>query len=301
MPNIVTKYGTDGKVSYQAIVRVDKARPVKKSFPTLEEAETWRVAKDAELRLLKTLPAYEFTFREAAEDYSLYYPAVSKELLALLDETCERAIVDITEGCIENVQDSDLDVIESVIEHSRRHMGVVVPVNPVVSLRARRLNLPYRPITQFEEDALINGAKDLANGCLQDVLILALDTGLVQQEIIDLGNSNVDLEAGVICMSETRTIELTARAKTILARRFEYNKREFSNNTQVFPYLQKNTVQTSFIRLRAKLGLNGPDFNDLRKIAIHRLSEKLSIPALKDALGYAKYDSLDWLLNLKQS
>lgn len=300
MPNIITKYARDGKVSYQAVVRVDKARPVKKTFGTKEEAEAWQAAKTEELKSLRTDPAYEFSFREAAEDYSAYYVTLPAELLAFLDETCDKAIVDISEHCLENLNASDLALVEAVIEHARRTMGVSIPANPVTSLRARRLNLPYRPITQFEEDALIDGAKELANGCLQDVLILALDTGLVQQEIIDLEINKVDLSNGVIRMSETRVIELTDRAKTTLTRRLAFNSREFSDNTRVFPYLQKNTVQTSFIRLRNKLGLNGPDFNDIRKIAIHRLSEKLSVPALKDALGYARYDSLEWLLNLNK-
>jgi integrase len=295
MPNIITKYGKDGRVSYQAVVRVDKARPVKKTFATVEEAEAWRVAKDAELRELKTEPAYEFTLAEAAEEYSLYYPSFPEELKERLAETYETPIVDIQETELENLSDSELDIIESVIEHSRRHMGITVPANPVTMLRARRLNLPYRPITQFEEDALIDGAKDKANNSLSDVLILALDTGLVQQEIIDLESNKVELDQGIIRMNETRVIELTPRAKTVLTRRLGYN------TSRVFPDLQKNTVQTAFIRLRTKLGLNGPDFNDLRKIAIHRLSEKLSIPALKEVLGYAKYDSLDWLLNLQKA
>jgi integrase len=295
MPNIITKYGKDGRVSYQAVVRVDKARPVKKTFATAEEAEEWRVAKDAELRELKTQPAYEFTLAEAAEEYSLYYPSFPEELKERLAETYETPIVDIQETELENLSDSELDIIESVIEHSRRHMGVTVPANPVTMLRARRLNLPYRPITQFEEDALIDGAKDKANNSLSDVLILALDTGLVQQEIIDLESNKVYLDQGIIRMNETRVIELTPRAKTVLTRRLG------DNTSRVFPDLQKNTVQTAFIRLRTKLGLNGPDFNDLRKIAIHRLSEKLSIPALKEVLGYAKYDSLDWLLNLQKA
>lgn len=295
MPNIITKYGKDGRVSYQAVVRVDKARPVKKTFATVEEAESWRVAKDAELRELKTQPAYEFTLAEAAEEYSLYYPSFPEELKERLSETYETPIVDIQETELENLSDTDLDIIEAVIEHARRHMGVTVPANPVSMLRARRLNLPYRPITQFEEDTIIEGSKDLANGCLQDVIILALDTALVQQEIIDLESNKVDLDQGVIRMSEARIIELTQRAKAILARRLS------DGNDRVFPGLQKNTVQTAFIRLRAKLGLNGPDFNDLRKIAIHRLSEKLSIPALKEVLGYAKYDSLNWLLDLQKA
>jgi hypothetical protein len=261
----------------------------------MEEAEAWRVAKDAELRSLKASPAYEFTFVEATEDYSLYYASVPDELRYKLGATFSKAVVDVGVTELENLDDSDLDIVEAVIEHARRHMGVVLPANPVVTLRARRKHLPYRPMTQFEEESIITGAKGLANDCLQDVLILAIDTALIQQDIIDLARNKVDLEAGVIRMSETRIIELSSRAKSVLTRRLA------DNTERVFPDLQKNTVQIAFLRLRQKLGLNGPDFNDLRKIAIHRMSERLSVPALKDALGYAKYDSLNWLIDLQKA
>ena len=295
MPNIHTKYSKDGKASYQAVVRVDTSRPVKKTFSTYEEAEAWRVAKDAELRALKETPAYDFKLSEALEDFSTYFPSkVTDDFTANVYNLLQVPVCSITAENIVSLCDADLDVLEQVIEHARRYMGVVVAENIVIALRAKRANLTYRPITEFEEESLISGSATLAHGALQDVIILALDTALAQQEILDLLASNVDLTADVIKMSETRAIPLTARAKSTLARRLA------DNPATVFGGISKNTVQTAFLRLRNKLGFNGPDFYDMRKIAIHRMSEKMSISELKDALGYARYDSLEWLIELQR-
>lgn len=295
MPNILIKYSKDGKVSYQAIVRVDTKRPVKKTFETPEEAEAWRVAKDAELRALKETPAYEFSLSEVLEDFSQFFPAkVTDDFTASVYDFLQLAVVTIEIKHIENLSETDMDTLEQVIEHARRYMGVVVRENVVTCIRAKRANLPYRPITEFEEEALISGSAGLANGSLQDVIILALDTALAQQEILDLTTANVDISSNVIRMSDTRVIELTPRAKSALVRRLA------SNQSAIFPDAPKNTVQTAFLRLRNKLGFNGPDFNDMRKIAIRRMSEKMSISELKDALGYARYDSLEWLIELQR-
>lgn len=295
MPNIITKYARDGRVSYQAVVRVDKSRPVKKTFPTMEEAEAWRVAKDAELRALKETPAYEYTLEEVVDDYTALYPAtVAPELKERLAAALPLRVQEVGEDHIKSLSQEDLDTLQTVIEHGRRYMGVRVPENVVVALCAKRKELPYRPMTAFEEEKLLSESKGLANGCLQDVLILALDTALVQQEIIDLTSDLVDLNAGVIRMSAERIIPLTTRARTVLSQRIA------DNPSAIFDGLPKNTLQTAFIRLKNKLGFNGPDFNDIRKIAITRLAEKMSIHELKDVLGYQRYAPLEWLIALQR-
>jgi integrase len=195
---------------------------------------------------------------------------------------------------IRELSQEDLETVQDIIEHARRYMGVMVPENIVVALCAKRKGLPYRPITAWEETTLLAGAKGLANDCLQDVLILALDTALVQQEILDLKVNQVDLDSGIIRMSPTRIIPLSTRAKTILTRR------NADNHGTIFHNLPKNTVQTAFIRLKNKLGFNGPDFNDIRKIAIVRLAEKMNIHELKDLLGYQRYTALEWLMALQR-
>lgn len=296
MPNIITKYAKDGKPSYQAVVRVDKGRPVKKTFQTLEEAEAWRVAKDAELRALRETPAYEYTLDEVIQDYLRLYPAtVSPELLEKLAPALPLSVASVSEEHIENLSEEELETLSGIIEYSRRYMGVVVPENIVVALCAKRKDLPYRPVTAFEEESLLAGSKDMANGELQDFLILAFDTALILQEILDLEHNQVDLDSSIIRIGETRIIPLTTRAKTVLTQRLTHN------HGKLFPDLNRNTVQTSFIRLKRKLGFNGPDFNGLRKIAIMRLSEKMSIHEIKDALGFKYYKPLEWLIALQRN
>ena len=295
MPNIITKYARDGRASFQAVVRVDKARPIKKTFPTYEEAEEWRATKDAELRALLETPAYEFSLAEVVEDYTTLHPAtVTPELTAHLNPAMALPLSAVGVEYVRDLAEDDLDTVQDIIEHARRYMGVLVPENIVVALRAKREGLTFRPITAWEESSLLAGAKGLANDSLQDILILALDTALVQQEILDLEQNQVNLEAGIIRMSPTRIIPLSTRAKTVLSRRLA------DNHEKVFPNAPKNTVQTAFIRLKNKLGYNGPDFNDIRKIAIVRLSEKMSIHELKDLLGYQRYTSLEWLIALQK-
>jgi integrase len=283
----------DGTVRYQAVVRVDTARPVKKTFPTMEEAEAWRAEKDAELRALKETPAHEYTLGEALEDYAVYHPGPqTEEVRTSCAGLLSVALSEIDKDSLPSLSEPELMALCDVIEHARRYLGVLIAENPVKALCASREGLPYRPVTPYEEENLIALSEGLANGVLQDVIILAFDTALTQQEILDLTSEQVDLKAGIIKLSDTRIISLTPRACSVLKRRCK----EYSG--PLFPNTPKNTVQTAFIRLRTKLGLNGPDFNDLRKIAIRRMADKLDLSALKDALGYVRYDSLQWLLDL---
>jgi integrase len=294
MPNILTKYGRDGKVSYQALVRVDRRRPAKKTFDTYEEAELWRVAKDAELRALLVTPVHEYTLEEALVEYTQYFSTGRTiSLAAKLADVISTALVDFQADRLEGLDDVELDLLETVVEFARKHMGVVIPENPVVALKARRNNAPYRPLTAFEEEQLLTKARNLANGTMTDILILALDTALLQQEILDLADFQIELGQKVIRMSATRVIPLTPRALQVVRRRLG------SNTGRLFPAAPKNTVQTALIRLRKQLGLNGPDFNDMRKIALERLARTLSVAEVRQAMDYVKLDSLGWLLEGK--
>jgi integrase len=296
MPNIITKHARDGSVSYQAVVRVDKRRPIKKTFPTYEQAEAWRVATDAEARAALETPAYEYTLGEVIDDYTALYPAtVTPELKERLAPALSMPLASVGEVYLFALSKEDLDTVEALIEHARRFLGVLVPENIVVAMRAKREGLPYRPVTAFEEERLLACSKDKANGCLQDVLILAFDTALMQQEILDLESNKVDLDAGVIRMSETRIIPLSTRAKTVLSQRLA------DNHVRIFPELPKNTIQAAFIRLKNSLGLNGPTFPGIQKIAIARFAEKMNIHEIKDVLGYKYYKPLEWLIALQRS
>jgi len=294
MPNVITKYGKNGKVSYQAVVRVDVRRPVKKTFDTFEEAEAWRVAKDAELRANLEQPAYEFTLDEVLDDFSTYSPKDDVEQLkAAIPDLLTATLQVIEPAHLENLSEPELKTLEQAIEHGRKFFGIVVPENPVTMLRARRARLPFRPTTQYEAERLIDDAGDLANGALKDVLILALDTAMALTEILEVKDNQFDSRNGVLRLTETRVIKLTDRAKEVLSRRARTNK------GMLFAGTNRNTVQTAFIRLRKYIGINGPDFNDIRKIAIMRLATLMSIQELKATLGYARYDSLQWLLDLQ--
>ncbi|MDI9686576.1 tyrosine-type recombinase/integrase [Burkholderia cenocepacia] len=294
MPNVITKYGKNGKVSYQAVVRVDVRRPVKKTFDTFEEAEAWRVAKDAELRANLEQPAYEFTLDEVLDDFSTYYPKADVEQLkTAIPDLLTATLLAIEPENLENLDDAELKTLEEAIEHGRKFFGAVIPENPVTMLRARRAKLPFRPTTQYEAERLIEDAGDLANGALKDVLILALDTAMALTEILEIKDNQFDNRNGILRLTETRVIKLTDRAKEVIARRSKANK------GTLFAGTNRNTVQTAFIRLRKYIGINGPDFNDIRKIAIMRLATLMPIQELKATLGYARYDSLQWLLDLQ--
>jgi integrase len=290
MPNILTKYARDGKVSFQAIVRVDKRRPAKKTFDTYEAAESWRVTKDAELRDLLATVAHEYTLEEVLIEFTRDYKAArTVSLAAKLSSIVYAPAKDLAEASLEALNESELDLLECVIEHARKHMGVVVPQNPVCLLKARRKDLAYRPLTEFEEELLITRARTMANAALSDVLILALDTALAQQEILDLTASQIDLDAKLIRMSASRAIPLTPRALEVVHARMS------EGGPELFPGLPKNTVQTALLRLRKYLGMNGPDFNDLRKIATARLARQMSLAEVQAALGYARFESVAWL------
>jgi integrase len=296
MANILIKQNKDGRIRYQALVRVDPKHPKKKTFDTREEAETWQQATDAEERAKVDKPDYNFSLAEVLADYAIYNPeADAVGFSSRCSGLLEAKPSSIQPADLEALSDTDLDLLERAVEHGRAHMGEVLSENPVVALRARRAKLPYRPITEFEEATMTTAAIGLAGGSLCDAIILALDTGLSQQEILNLDENSVFIGDGVIRLSPIRTIPLTDRAKAVLSKRMsEYSGKLFDN-------LPKNTLRVSFARLRERLGLNGPDFNDLRKIAAERLAERIPLTALKDTLGYASWVSLAWLLDRQRA
>lgn len=298
MPNILTKVGKNGTTTYQAVVRVDVSRPIRKTFPTYEEAEAWRVATDAEERAKRVEPveppAYEFLLAEVLEDFRLYWPdADMAALRAAVPALLEGTLAAIEPEALAGLPDAELDLLERAIEHGRQYLGCALPENPAAVVQAARVNLPFRPVTSFEEDLLIESAGALANGSLRDFLIISFDTGLSQTEAAELTASQVDIASAVIRFSEGRLIPLTERAREALIERLKTHPGKLFDNVPL------NTIQTAFIRLKKALGLNGPDFNDIRKIAIIRLSEKMPIDQLKAALGYARYAPLKWLTDLQ--
>lgn len=299
MPNIIEKVSKSGAVTYQAVVRVDVKRPIKRTFSTYAEAEAWRAATDAAERAKleeAKEPAYDFKLREVLEDYEVNNPGANTgALIKALFDFLEQSLSSLNAHDLENLDNPSLDLAESVIEHGRKYFGCAVSENPVANLKARRENLPFRPITAYEEDLLIEGAAHKANGNLRDLIILAFDTGLTQHEILKLERKHVDLKHGVIRFTSECAIPLTDRAKEVLKERLK------SDTVELFPGARQNTLQTAFIRLRDSLGINGPDFNDIRQIAMIRLSEKMSLQELKDALGYSRWESLGWLIVLQRS
>ncbi|CAJ0901313.1 hypothetical protein R6138_04564 [Ralstonia thomasii] len=297
MPNIVTKVGKNGKTTYQAVVRVDVKRPIKRTFNTYEEAETWRVETDAAERakLAADLEkAHTFTFAEVLEDYTAHNSVGALErLTASLSDFMSKPLDNLALADLENLGKYELDLVEDVIEHGRRFFGCVLEENPVAALKARREALPFRPITAYEEDTLIEEAGSKTNVSLHDVLILAFDTGLSLHEIFEIDARYVDLNNGLLSFANRHPIPLTARSKEVLERRMS------KHTGSLLQDAPRNTVQTAYIRLRKNLGINGPDFNDIRKIAIIRLSEKMSLADIKDALGYVSWESLGWLIKLQ--
>lgn len=297
MPNIVTKVGKNGKTTYQAVVRVDVKRPIKRTFNTLEAAETWRVETDAAERakLAANLEkAHTFTFAEVLEDYSSHNLVQALGTLnKSLADFFPKPLDNLISADLENLGTYELDLVEEVIEHGRRFFGCIIPENPVAALKARREALPFRPITAYEEDTLIEEAGSKANMSLHDVLVLAFDTGLSLHEILELDSRNVDLKSGALSFANRHPIPLTDRSKEVLERRSS------QHTGLLFQDAPRNTVQTAYMRLRKNLGVNGPDFNDIRKIAIIRLSEKMSLNDIKSALAYASWESLGWLIQLQ--
>lgn len=161
--------------------------------------------------------------------------------------------------------------------------------NPVKRIKAfPEENRRERFLSQQEKDALLKAASDWMN----PVLVMALNTGMRQGEILGLKWAEVNLDQSVILVKRSKSGK--PRHVPINSKLFDLLKRLPKRGPSVFTDESGNmlyrhgAIRSSFDRLVNKLGLTDFRFHDLRHTFASELAMKgADIKTIADILGHS--------------
>lgn len=286
-----------GLIGWQALVR-RKGYPVQtRTFGNYRDAELWAATIESEMGRGVWRPSAEAentTLREALERYAaeitprkrgarqetgrvnklLRHPLALRSLAAVRGKDVADFIHSReAEGAGGNTIRLDLALISHVYTIARSVWGMESLVNPVALVRGARPRLPAgrdRRLGPGEEARLLAAASEI-NPELNSIIVIAIETAMRQGEIISMRWADVDLKARTVRLVQTkngtpRTVPLSTRAAGVLAdlpRRID---------GRVWSYSVEG-VRSGWQKARARAGITGLTFHDLRHESVSRLFE----------------------------
>lgn len=133
-----------------------------------------------------------------------------------------------------------------------------------------------RRLKEGEEKSLLEAAKTYG-GSIHDIIVLAIETGMRRSEIVRLQWRYVDLEKKTAYLPETkngepRKIPLSPIAASVLERQIKESETIFD--------IRPDSIGQAFRRVRARAGISGLRFHDLRHEATTRFFE-LGLPIME--------------------
>jgi integrase len=207
-----------------------------------------------------------------------------------------------------------LNLIQTIIEHSRREWSVHLPGNPARMVKRpagadRKRDRVFAAVSgqdaegrveddspKSEEERLLAACDSDGNRLLGSIVRFAIATAMRQGEIVGLHWSDVDLKrrtavvrglAGTVTKNgEIREVPLRSTAIEVL------NGLERQDD-RVFP-IDQNVLKMRYRRAVLRAGIEDLTFHDLRHIATSRLAKVFTNPLdLKRVTGHKDLKSLD--------
>jgi integrase len=276
---------------WQAKVRRLGHPTYSRTFDTKEDAEIWAEDKEASLN------AGQDQLTDAAELLSVG-DLLSMYKMSMPDKV-QLPVADMAKSSLWNmiitdVQPEDVTAfsaepnevtatLQAAIEYARREFDIRLTRNPVIAAYAKQTQTRERRIPDYEEQAILAEAANTRGGYLRDAIIVALDTALMQHEIIKLDWSDVDLDNKVIRVNGkagVRVIPISDRLLEVL------KNRGIKANGLVFDGVSSMALQRAFIRTVERAKIADLHFNDLRYEALCRmLAQGLSMQQLWSIIG----------------
>ena len=179
----------------------------------------------------------------------------------------------------------DLALIRHCLEFSRLEWGYYLPINPVDLVSKPRLNKPRdRRVGKDDIDILMDALRHTKVTYLKPLILIAIETGLRQGELVKLMWSDVDLDSRMLKVKDTkngedRVVPLSNKTLSILQSLPRLGEAVFNAS--------HSSLQNAWKRLIRRSGLNDLHFHDLRHEAISRFIEKgLTIPEAASISGH---------------
>ncbi len=185
----------------------------------------------------------------------------------------------------------DMGIIRHAVKIASQEWGVSMPKNPVDGVRVPNgIKRRDRRLLNGEYEALKEAALQCRNPLIWPVVQIAIETAMRRSEILSLRWINVDLEARIVTLVDSkngsgREIPLSLKAVNILTR---LNK----DIDKVFP-VSDYAIRHGWDRLVKRAGIKDLRFHDLRREAVSRFFEKgLSIPEVAMISGHKDFRML---------
>ena len=179
----------------------------------------------------------------------------------------------------------DLALIRHCLEFARLEWGYYLPINPVDLVSKPKLNKPRdRRVSAYDIDKLMHALRETKVTYLKPLILIALETGLRQGELIKLLWKDVDLDSRLLKVRDTkngedRVIPLSNKSLSILESLPRPGKTVFNAS--------HSSLQNAWKRLIKRSGLIDLHFHDLRHEAISRFIERgLTIPEAASISGH---------------
>ena len=191
----------------------------------------------------------------------------------------------------------DLALIRHCLEFARLEWGYYLPTNPVDLVSKPRLNKPRdRRVGKDDINTLMHSLRQTKVAYLKPLILIALETGLRQGELVKLMWCDVDLDSRLLKVKDTknaedRVVPLSKKALSILQSLPRLGEAVFNTS--------HSSLQNAWKRLIKRSGLNDLHFHDLRHEAISRFIERgLTIP---EAASISGHKTQSMLLELTHS
>ena len=192
----------------------------------------------------------------------------------------------------------DMGIIRHAVKIASQEWGVSMPKNPVDGVRVPNGIIQRdRRLLSGEYDALKEAALQCRNPLIWPVVQIAVETGMRRSEILSLHWINVDLEARIVTLLDSkngsgREIPLSMKAVNILTRLSK-------DEDKAFP-VSDYSIRHGWDRLVKRAGIKDLRFHDLRREATSRFFEKgLSVPEVATISGHKDFRMLSIYTKLR--
>lgn len=166
----------------------------------------------------------------------------------------------------------DLAIINHAINTAMREWGIGIVVNPLMNVSRPAPNKARdRRLEEGEYQKLMNAMSSCRNALIRPIVQFALEMAMRRGEILSLKWGDVELDARVALLTDTRNgesrrVPLSSKAIEILETLPEETEKVFSTTG--------NSIRMAFDRVLIRADLDDFRFHDLRHEATSRLFEK---------------------------
>ena len=179
----------------------------------------------------------------------------------------------------------DLVLIRHCLEFARLEWGYYLPTNPVDLVSKPKLNKPRdRRVGKEDIETLMHALRHTKVTYLKPLILIAIETGLRQGELVKLMWCDVDLDRRLLKVKDTkngenRVVPMSNKALSILQSLPRLEATVFNTS--------HSSLQNAWKRLIKRSGLIDLHFHDLRHEAISRFIERgLTIPEAASISGH---------------